>query len=131
MELDWKEIHARLETLARTQAEHDYEIGRWLLAALRARVDEMLGMASITEYGERLFGYVPRMVGERLRVARDLEPLPQTTEGLRSGNLCWSAVREITRVATPETEHAWVEKSLEKSWNNDFIASRIPTGPGR
>jgi hypothetical protein len=112
---DWQGIHERLVRLARAQAAHDYEIGRWLLAALRARVDEELGYGSLLEYGERLFGYQRRMVAERLRVARALEELPALAESLRNATLSWSAVRELSRVATGETEDAWIEAARART----------------
>ena len=43
---------------------------------------------------------------QTLRAA--LEQLPATSEALRAGQLRWSAVRELSRVATVETERAWV-----------------------
>jgi 5-methylcytosine-specific restriction endonuclease McrA len=41
---------------------------------------------------------------ERVRVARALGTLPRLTEALARGELSYSKVRAITRVATPETE---------------------------
>jgi hypothetical protein len=35
--------------------------------------------------------------------------LPLLDQALTSGALCWSAVRELSRVATPETEQAWLD----------------------
>jgi hypothetical protein len=112
---DWQRIHERLMELSRAQAAMDYEIDRWLLAALRARVDERLGYASVLEYGERLFGYTRRVVAERLRVGRALETLPRLGDALRTGRLCWSAVRELSRVAIADNEQAWIEAAGEKT----------------
>jgi hypothetical protein len=44
-----------------SRAGLDFEEGRWLLAAQRARVHERLGYGSFLEYVERLFGYAPRL----------------------------------------------------------------------
>jgi hypothetical protein len=41
---------------------------------------------------------------ERVRVARALETLPRLSEALARGELSYSKVRALTRVATPETE---------------------------
>jgi hypothetical protein len=43
-----------------------------------------------------------------MRVARTLAKLPQTTAALARGELTYSAVRELTRVATAETEASWL-----------------------
>lgn len=48
-------------------------------------------------------------------MARALENLPQLQQALAQHKLSWSAVRELTRVATPETEEAWCEAGCGKS----------------
>jgi hypothetical protein len=108
---DWQAAHDALVRLARTRAGLDFEEGRWLLAAQRVRVHERLGYGSFLEYVERLFGYAPRFTQDRLRVAEALETLPQLAQALRSGAASWSCARELTRVATPDTEHAWLERA--------------------
>ncbi len=42
-------------------------------------------------------------------MAEALERLPELGQALRDGTVSWSVVRELTRVATPENEHAWLE----------------------
>ena len=81
----------------------------------RQRVHVRLGLASFAEYVERLFGYAPRLTHEKLRVAEALEQLPRSAEALRSGARSWSALRELTRVATPETEAAWLDAVRSKT----------------
>jgi hypothetical protein len=46
---------------------------------------------------------------ERVRVARALETLPALDAKLKGGEISFSKVRELTRVATPETEVALLE----------------------
>ena len=46
---------------------------------------------------------------ERLRVAGALEGLPAMEAALDSGELSYSAVRELTRIATCKTEEAWLD----------------------
>jgi hypothetical protein len=106
--LDWKRAHAELLELARNQATLDTQIGRWLLYALRAGTHAWLGYASVREYAAQLFGFTPRQTQERLRVAEALEELPALARALEQGELCWSAVRELTRVATAQTEAEWL-----------------------
>ncbi len=43
-----------------------------------------------------------------VRVAKALELLPLTDEAFNRGELFWTAVRVMTRVATPQTEEEWV-----------------------
>jgi hypothetical protein len=112
---DWLAAHEALSRLARQRAAADAEEGRWLLAARRAAAHVHLGFGSFVEYAERLFGYKPRSIHERLRVAEALESLPALANALEEGRLNWSAVRELTRVAVVETEQDWLRLAAGKS----------------
>jgi hypothetical protein len=46
---------------------------------------------------------------ERVRVARALGGLPRIDDAMRRGELSYSKVRALSRVATPETELKWIE----------------------
>ena len=99
----WKAVHDRVVSFAKRRAGLEWEEGRLLCEAQRAGVHRRLGFASFGEYVERHFGYNGRLVKEKLRVAQALERLPQMSEALRTGELNWSVVRELTRAeATPE-----------------------------
>ncbi|HEX4338051.1 MAG TPA: hypothetical protein VH062_19210 [Polyangiaceae bacterium] len=112
---EWVRAHEALSLLARERAAADAEEGRWFLAALRSAAHVHLGYGSFGEYIERLFGYKPRSTQEKLRVAEGLEKLPAFAEALASGALNWSAARELTRVAVPETESAWLDVARGKT----------------
>lgn len=112
---DWRGIHQRLLQLSKEASHIDCEIGRQLLRAQRAGCHLRLGFGSLVEYADRLLGYAPHTTTERLRVASALERLPQTTEALRGGEISFSAVRELTRVATPDTETQWLAGAQHKT----------------
>src|SRR6185295_17265896 len=95
-EQDWVRAHAALSRLARERAATDAEEGRWLLRAFRSAAHVHLGFGSFNEYIERLFGYKPRSIQGKLRVAEALEELPLLGRALDGGSLGWSAVRELT-----------------------------------
>src|SRR5437667_474239 len=112
---EWVRAHGTLSRLARERAAADAEEGRWLLAALRSAAHVHLGYGSFGEYVERLFGYKPRSTQEKLRVAEALEELPAVAQALETGELSWSAARELTRVAVAETERDWLEVARGKT----------------
>jgi hypothetical protein len=97
-----------LGALAAKSRAHELELARWLLRAEAVAVHRRFGCASLAEYVERRLGLSARELREKLRVARALETLPALAEALRTGAQSWSAVRELTRVATPETEAEWL-----------------------
>jgi hypothetical protein len=72
-------------------------------------------MVSALDYLERVLGYPPRVAHERLRIARALGALPELAGALTAGTLAYSAVRELSRVATPATERAWIAAATGKN----------------
>jgi hypothetical protein len=124
----WRQAHVKLVRLAATRAGLDHEEGLWLLRAERAGAHARLGYASFREYAERLFGYSPRLVQEKLRVAAALEELPLLSGALEHGRLSFSAVRELSRVATAATEGAWLEVAGGKTVREleDLVSGQRP-----
>src|SRR5690606_34792358 len=114
-EQDWRAIHQRLLQLSKQAAQIDWELGRQLLQAQRASCHGRLGFGSLLEYADRLLGYAPHTTTERLRVASALEALPQTSQALRRGDISFSAARELTRVATADTEAKWLAGAQHKT----------------
>jgi hypothetical protein len=124
----WRSAHEALLNLAEKRAGLDFEEGRCLLAALRAGTHLRLGYGSFQEYAERLFGYGARITQEKLRVAEALEELPETARQLEVGHVCFSAVRELTRVATATTEREWLEAARERTVREieQLVSGRSP-----
>src|SRR5688500_2859026 len=125
---EWARAHEALSKLRLKRAAHDAEEGMWLLRAFRAGTHVYFGYASFGEYIERLFGLRRRATAEKLRVAEALEGVPELTEALRSGELNWSAVRELTRVAVPETEREWIAAARRRTARE---VERLVSGLGR
>jgi hypothetical protein len=106
---EWTQVHDQILHLAIDRARHERDLCRWLLAAERLAVPTRAGHASLREYADRMLGLTGRETEERLRVARALAALPDLDAALAAGTLSWSAVRELTRIATPTTERAWLD----------------------
>jgi hypothetical protein len=136
-ECEWVQAHAALSRLARERAAADAEEGRWLVRAFRAAVHVHLGHGSFAEYVERVFGYKSRTTQEKLRVAEALESLPGLARALDAGEIRWCAVRELTRVAVPETEADWLAAARGKTIRQleELVANKspgdTPEGPER
>lgn len=62
------------------------------------------GFRSCAEWLTWRIGLAPGAAREHVRVARALGALPRLAEALARGELSYSKVRALTRVATPETE---------------------------
>jgi len=133
----WQYVDAQLRGFAKQYLALDAQLARWLREAERVKVWRHVGCATMLEYLERVFGYSPRQGRERLMVARRLGGLPELEAALNSGELPYSAVRELSRVATQATESAWIEAARGRCLREieDLVAQResgdLPDDPPR
>ena len=105
---EWHEVDRRLREYARHRSALDAAEAFDLVRAEQMKIYIFFGFVTLYEYMERVLGYGPHAARERMRVARALAALPEVTAALARGDLTFSAVRELTRVATAETETAWL-----------------------
>src|SRR5690349_3831747 len=104
-------LHARLRGFAHRRAVLDSEELDVLLRAEELQIWHRFGFTNMYAYLEATLGYGPHAAAERLRVAHELSDLPELSQLLSDGKLTFSAIRELTRVATRDTEEAWIEKT--------------------
>ena len=105
----WKLIDRQLRTIAKRRGALDCDEAMLLCEASRHEVWRRVGNASLIEYLEEVLGYGPKTARERIRIATALDEMPELADALASGELSYSAVRELTRVATRETEREWID----------------------
>ena len=124
----WRELDRHLRSVAKRRAALDHEELTLIREAVRVQLWRPLGMTSMREYLESRMGYRPQTAAERLRVAEALEALPTTEQALAANELSYSAVRELTRVATRKTEAAWVDACRGKNLRQieELVAEREP-----
>jgi hypothetical protein len=124
----WRTVDRALRDISVRRAALDADEARWLREAEALQIWRPLGMVSALDYLERVLGYAPRTAQDRLRVARALGALPQLTAALAGGTLPFSAVRELTRVATPATEAPWIGAATGKNLRQieELVADHRP-----
>ncbi len=108
---EWRAIDRRLREYARHRSALDAAEAFDLVRAQQLRIYLCFGFLSLYEYMERVLGYGPHTARERMRVAHALSGLPETAAALAQGKLTFSGVRELTRVATADTETEWLAKA--------------------
>src|SRR5690606_10982114 len=81
---------------------------RLLLELHETRRYFALGFPSTAHYAETRFRIARTQAMEHVRVARALRQLPVLTKALEDGELSWSLLAEITRVATKDSEEEWL-----------------------
>lgn len=110
-EQDWKELHWKLRSIAQQRVALEAQETALLLEAEEEKLYRRLGYSTMLEYMERELHWGAHAASERLRVARELRSLPLIAETFERGDMCFSAVRELTRVATPDNEHEFLVKA--------------------
>lgn len=108
---------------ARLDAAESYDLAR----GEQMRIHIYFGCATFMEYLERRLGFSAHAARERIRVARELATLPVIASELAKGNLSFSVARELSRVATPETEEQFVERAKFKTCREveELVAGRV------
>jgi hypothetical protein len=89
-----------------------------------------LGYTSYQKYCDQELGLARSTCLEYLRAAVALEELETTRYMFSTGNLSWQQVRAITRVATAQTERAWIEFAISETVDdlNAEVKEAVRTG---
>src|SRR2546430_575659 len=104
--MDTRELDRLGDEIAELSAHLDAATAR-LLELIRefdTREGWNTGFSSCAAWLAWRVGFAPGAAREHVRVARALGTLPRLSHALARGELSYAKVRELTRVATPETE---------------------------
>src|ERR1700710_2710596 len=111
----WQDIDRALRSIAKRRGALDAEEAVLLCAVVRREIWRQLGKASLLEYLETVLGYGPKAAHERVRVALALDELPMLAEALATGEQSYSAIKELTRIATAKTQAEWLDAARGKN----------------
>ncbi len=84
----------------------------WFAEVQRRGLHRALGHASLQLYATVGLGFTDNRYWLFKRLADDLERLPVLREAVASGEIGWTKARQVARVATVETQAAWVAKAV-------------------
>ena len=104
-------LHQQILDALRVQRSTELTLARLLRSMADERLYEMFGYGSVRDYAERALDLDARRTRELLLLGKRLPDLPGVEAALEAGELSWSKAREIARVATGETEGAWIERA--------------------
>jgi hypothetical protein len=111
----WQDIDRALRSIAKRRCALDAEEAVLLCSVVRREIWRQLGKASLLEYLEEVLGYGPKAAHERVRVALALDELPVLAEALVTGEQSYSAIKELTRIATAKTQAEWIDAARGKN----------------
>lgn len=121
-----RELDDLVRALSRALAQHELELSRLILAFHRADGWRRLGYATETQYARERLGMSRSSVLARRALAARLAPasgagaparagLPLVAAALGQAHIGVEAALQLVRVATPETERAWVEHARRRT----------------
>ncbi len=106
---DWRTLHDAILSVGKQIVCLEAREIDLLLEAEETRLYRHMGFPTIYAYIETVRDYSHHVATERMRVAHELLGLPGIREEFRAGELPWTSVRELTRVATRQTESTWLD----------------------
>ena len=83
----------------------------WFVEVQRRRLYRSLGHASLQLYATQALGFTDNRYWQFKRLADDLDRLPSLREAVEAGDIGWTKAQQVARVATAETQAAWIEKA--------------------
>lgn len=122
-------VHDRLLAALRDRRAAEHAAALLLRQVADEQLHHAFGHASIYEYAEQRLDLTLRQTRAFLQIAGALPSFPALDAAFAAGRLPWTKVREVVRVATPETEAAWVEAATRRTSRElEWMVSRSVTG---
>jgi len=123
-----EEVHRRALKARRRLAKAQRDLCYWLVEIEKRRLYRNFGARSVFHYAELYLELAPHTIAEYLRCGREMERLPLLAEACERGEISPSAMREISRVATGETEVEWLRIARSSTYRQ--IEKLVPLTPG-
>ena len=114
-DLSAQDLHRIVLDCKRIGNRARYKLIRTLRTFKQTGLFLKLGFPDIASYGDQVLGYKRSATFEAISVAEKLDDLPQCTDRFTRGDLSWTTLRQIVRVADGETEEKWIEFSSRHS----------------
>jgi len=131
-----KQLIARIREFDRMSALGERGLGFYLLDFDVRGLCRKHGFASTIQFACVKLQMTRKRACESMRMARALEDLPLIDGAFAKGEISWSAVRELTRVALRETEAEWLElaktstlRQIERAVSGAKRGERPPADP--
>jgi len=106
------QIEHRLKRATRGHAEETIRLCFFLVELKKSQGFRELGYSSLTHFAEASLRWGERKLQGMLRFASIIGRYTGIRDLFWKGLLCWTKVRELGRVLTPETQEAWARKAI-------------------
>ena len=116
LRMDSLALHHLAKKSAGSLTRYRALLGRLLLAIERTKAYLEHGCSSGVHYGILQLGLPVKEARRLIQVARALERLPYLRLLANHGEIEWSKLREVVRIATPDSEREWGELCRNRTY---------------
>ena len=109
------EVDRRLRRALRELQQAERNAVLWFAEVKKRKLFRDLGFSSIYHYATEALGFSRPRTAQFIRLCEYLKDLPVLKESIAAGDVPWTKAREIAKVATAETEQAWVDLARRES----------------
>jgi len=103
-----RSIHTRLKNAVVELERAEKNAVALFAEVMRTKRYRELGHGSMHLYAAKELGFSAPKTSQFIRLAESLESLPKLKQEVTSGALPWTKAREVAKVATSQTEAAWI-----------------------
>ena len=109
------EVHKNILRLKAMKARIDFKLFVWIGILIERKCHTPLGYATPKAYLKHFLKYGKSETNEIIRVAKVLPSLPKTARAFEKGDISWTQLKAIARVAKPHREERWLEFAMGHS----------------
>ncbi|MGV8121351.1 MAG: HNH endonuclease [Candidatus Xenobiia bacterium LiM19] len=113
--LSGPEVHRRALEARKLFGKAQKALAFWINEIETRKIYREFGCSNIYHYAASHLALGEHTIAEMLRTGKALEKLPLLSQAYEKGEISSTHVREITRVATPETESFWYEAAKKST----------------
>ena len=111
-------LDARIRHYSAELASRDLFFGRLAQRFLSLRGWQSLGFATEAHYARERLGISRASLRSKLSLARRSQGLDRVTDALQQGQIGFEAAQLLARIATPETERAWLTRATRRTFKH-------------
>ncbi|MHC9545049.1 MAG: HNH endonuclease [Vulcanimicrobiota bacterium] len=113
--LSAEEVHKRALTARKLCGKAEKALTFWIMEMDERKLYNDFGCSNVFQYATRYLSLGEHTIAEILRTGKALAQLPLLSEAFEKGQISSSHIREISRVATKDTEEYWCETARGKT----------------
>jgi len=122
-----EEVHRRALEARKCLAHAQRALSFYLVDMEKRALYRHFGCSSVFQYGELYLELAPHTIAEYLRSGKEMATLPLLAAACEKGEISPSKIREISRVAVPEPEEAWLSIARNSTYRQ--IEKLVPLTP--